>query len=177
MTAGLRPIAEPLTNDGRAPAVLAWADARQRIADARYYWIGTTHPGGRAQIRPVLAVWVGDALCTTSHPAARKTRNLAHDPHCSIAVTAEDMHLVVEGTATKVVAPQELAAVADAYRAKYDWPITVTDGLFEAPYGAPTAGLPPYQPFRITPEVGYAFVNDDSLGPASTRWQFTNPAG
>jgi len=36
-TFDVRPLAEPLTNDGRDPAVLPWAHARQRISDARYY--------------------------------------------------------------------------------------------------------------------------------------------
>ncbi|HEX3714144.1 MAG TPA: pyridoxamine 5'-phosphate oxidase family protein [Trebonia sp.] len=71
-TFGAQPVAEPLTNDGREPSVLPWAQARQRISDARYYWLGTVHPGGQPHTRPVLAVWVGDTLYTTSSPRARK---------------------------------------------------------------------------------------------------------
>jgi hypothetical protein len=32
--------------------------------------------------------------------------------------------------------------VAEAYAAKYEWPVTVRDGAFDAD-GAPTAGPPP----------------------------------
>jgi hypothetical protein len=72
-TFDVQPVAEPLTNnDGREPAVLPWAQARQRIDDARYYWLGTTHPSGQPHLRPVLAVWVGGALYTTSSPQARR---------------------------------------------------------------------------------------------------------
>jgi len=58
------PSANPLTNDGREPTILPWQEGRQRIADARYYWLSTTHSSGRPHVRPVLGVWVGGALCT-----------------------------------------------------------------------------------------------------------------
>ncbi len=168
----LEPAAGPITNDGRKGTILPWPEAQRRIADARYYWLATVHSTGRAHVRPVLAVWVGDALCTSSNPAARKGRNLEHDSHCSIAVSADDMHLVLEGTASKVVDETALERVAEAYRSKYNWPVAVVNGTFEAPYGAPTAGLPPYQPYQIRPATVYGFVNDSALGPANTRWQF-----
>lgn len=124
------------------------------------------------QIRPVLAVWVGGALYTTSSPQARKGRNLDRDGRCTVAVTADDMHLVLEGSASKVADRAMLESVAAAYRAKYDWPVTVIDGAFDAPYGAPTAGPPPYQPYQISPVTVLGFVNDPALGPSSTRWRF-----
>ena len=171
-TLDAQPVAEPLTNDGSEPSVLPWAQARQRINDARYYWLGTVHPSGRPHVRPVLAVWVGAALYTTSGPQARKGRNLDRDARCSVAVTADDMHIVLEGLSSKVVDPGLLGSVAEAYRSKYDWNVTVTGGEFDAPYGAPTAGLPPYQPYEIRPTAVFAFINDSALGPSSTRWRF-----
>jgi hypothetical protein len=65
-----------------------------------------------------------------------------------------------------------LQAVADAYRAKYGWPVTVQGPFFDAPYGAPTAGPPPYRPYEVRPATVFAFVNDDALGASSTRWRF-----
>jgi hypothetical protein len=75
-------------------------------------------------------------------------------------VTAADMHIVLDGPSSKVTDPGLLAIIADAYRAKYDWNVTVAGGEFDAPYGAPTAG----------PLFG--FVNDSALGPSSTRCRF-----
>lgn len=98
--------------------------------------------------------------------------HLDSDGRCTVAVTADDMHLVLEGCAAKVTDPAVLDSVAAAYRAKYDWPVTVIDGAFEAPYGAPTAGPPPYQPYEIRPDTVFGLVNDPALGPSSTRWQF-----
>jgi hypothetical protein len=167
-----RPLATALTNDGRDPAVLPWEEARKRVAAARFYWLATLHPSGQPHVRPVLAVWVSDALYTTSNPRARKGQNLDRDGRCSVAIASDDMHVVVEGLASKVVDSAVLESVADAYRPKYDWPVTVVGGAFNAPYGAPTAGLPPYQPYEITPATVFALVTTDSLGPSSTRWDF-----
>jgi hypothetical protein len=120
----------------------------------------------------VLAVWVSDVLYTTSSATAQKGRNLDQDGRGSIAVNADDMHLVVEGNASRVVDETLINTVADAYRAKYEWPVTVVDGAFDAPYGAPTAGPPPYRPYAIVPTTVFGFVTDDALGPANTRWRF-----
>jgi hypothetical protein len=45
--------------------------------------------------------------------------------------------------------------------------------LFDAPYGAPTAGPPPYRLYEITPSVVYAFGTSGDLGVQSTRFRFT----
>ena len=99
-TPDTQPVAEPLTNDGRKPQTLPWAAARERISQAAGTgWAQYHQPA--APIRPVLAVWVGGALYTTSSPQARKGRNLDRDGRCTIAVTADDMHLVLDGGASK----------------------------------------------------------------------------
>jgi Pyridoxamine 5'-phosphate oxidase len=170
---GTAPAARSMTNDGREAATLSWEEGRRRICDARYYLLGTVHPSGRPQLRPVLAVWSAGMLYTTSSPSARKAGNLHRDSRCTVAVTAEDMHLVLEGTATAVAEDAVLWRVAGTYRAKYDWPVTVRDSMYDAPYGAPTAGPPPYRLYEIRPATVLAFVNDSSaLGAGSTRWSF-----
>ena len=60
----------------------------------------------------------------------------------------------------------------DVYASKYGWPAAVKEGAFDAPYGAPTAGPPPYEVYVITPTVVYGFGTDDEHAPRSTRWQF-----
>jgi hypothetical protein len=82
------------------------------------------------------------------------------------------MDLVLEGTAAYVTDVDHLQRLADAYREKYGWPPVVVDGAFDAPYGAPTAGPPPYRPFAISPEAVYAFGTDDAFAPRSTRFAF-----
>jgi Pyridoxamine 5'-phosphate oxidase len=171
-TSEARPVAELLVRSDNETIALPWDEARDRISDARYYWLTTVHPSGQPQVRPVLAVWVGDLLCTTSGARARKGRNLERDPHCSVAVLADDMQIAVEGMASRVTNDDMLERVAEAYRSKYSWPVTVVNGAFDAPYGAPTAGPPPYQLYAITPATVFGFVIDDAVGPRHTRWRF-----
>jgi hypothetical protein len=151
---------------------LPWHTVRDALRDTRMYWLATVHPTGRPHVRPVLAVWLDGALYTTSNAAARKGRNLAADPRCTVTARTDTMDVVLEGHATPVTSVQELNQVAEAYRVKYSWPVTVTDGAFDAPYGAPTAGPPPYHPHQITPATVYAFGTADSYAGRATRYRF-----
>ena len=74
------------------------------------------HPTGRPHVRPVLAVWLDGALYTTSNAAARKGRNLAADPRCSVSARTDTMDMVLEGHAIPVTSVTELNQVAEAYR-------------------------------------------------------------
>lgn len=151
--------------------VIPWALARTRLAEAAWYWFATIRPDSRPHVRPVLAVWVDGALHTTTSPTTRKGRNLTGDARCAITVASDDLHLVVEGEATRVNDAIRLHRVAETYASKYEWPVEVRHGAFYAD-GAPTAGPPPYDVYEITPAVAYGFGVDEILGPRSTRWHF-----
>ncbi len=116
-------------------------------------WRPYTWGPAALNVRPVLAVWLDGALYTTSaDEALARAGNLAADPRCTVTARTETkVDVVLEGTATRVAKEATLQQVAEAYRSKYGWPVTVTDGAFDAPYGAPTAGPPPYYPYEITP--------------------------
>jgi nitroimidazol reductase NimA-like FMN-containing flavoprotein (pyridoxamine 5'-phosphate oxidase superfamily) len=163
--------ASRLLAEGDGPA-LAWEEVLPAIADQRFYWLATVTTGGAPHVRPVLAVWADGSLCSTSSPAARKARNLAADPRCSFTIRTEQLDVVLEGEAGPLRDPSELQRVADVYLEKYGWPVTVEDGAFVAPYGAPTAGPPPYEVFRVVPTTVLAFGTDDETGPRSTRFRF-----
>lgn len=167
--------AEPRSADAiaaDATTALPSDEARTRLAETRFYWLATVQPSGRPHVRPVLAVWADGALHTTTSPAAKKGRNLGRDARCSIMTNTDGLHLVVEGSARKVDDEHTLQRVADAYRSKYEWPATVRDGAFDAPYGAPTAGPPPYEVYEVTPFVVFGFGTDETFAPRSTRWKF-----
>ncbi len=86
------------------------------------------------------------------------------------------MDVVLEGTATRVAKEATLQQVAEAYRSKYGWPVTVTDGAFDAPYGAPTAGPPPYYPYEITPAtVSASRTADEVPADRATRVTGSDP--
>ena len=76
---------------------------------------------------------------------------------------------MVEGTAAKVSDETRLHRVAEAYWAKYGWPVTVRDGAFYAD-GAPTAGPPPYEVYEVTPATAFGFPTDETF--TATRWRF-----
>jgi general stress protein 26 len=126
----LHPAATLIDPQGHDVPPLPWKEAEARIDAARWYWLTTLHPSGRPHTRPVLAVWTGGALCTTSSHAAQKGRNLRRDPRCSVAIMADDMHIVVEGTASALESQPALDRVAEAYRSKYNWPVAGGRGRF-----------------------------------------------
>jgi Pyridoxamine 5'-phosphate oxidase len=153
-------------------AVIPWPGARDRIADGRLFWWATTRPDGRPHVRPVLAVFIDGVLYSTTNTDARKARNLAADPRFACTVTTDEIDFVLEGTAAPVIDEPMLERIAEAYRSKYGWPVTVRDGAFHAPFGAPTAGPPPYQPYALTPYVILGLGTTERYNLHSTRWRF-----
>jgi hypothetical protein len=151
---------------------MGWDDARSVVADAQFYWFATTGPSGAPHVRPVLGVWVDGRLYTTSNPARRKARNLQANAQVAFTVREPGVDLVLEGTAERVRDHATLEAVAKAYHDKYGWPVTIEGDAFDAPYGAPTAGPPPYEPYEVTPSTVFAFGTDDEQAPHSTRFRF-----
>jgi hypothetical protein len=158
-------VSEPTT-------ALPWELVRDVLADTRMYWLASVHPAARPHVRPVLAVWHDGALYTTSAAPARKARNLKANPSCTVTARTDSMDVVLEGIATPVTDDGTLQQVARAYRDKYGWPVTVTGGAFDAPYGAPTAGPPPYQPYQVTPVTVFGFGTSDDYASRTTRYRF-----
>jgi hypothetical protein len=154
-------------------APLAWDEVLQRFAAQRSYWLATTGRNGHPHVRPVLAVRLGDKIYSTTSPAARKSNNLEQRQECSLTTSAPAIDIVIEGITSWIADRGLLEQVAAAYDSKYGWPVTITsENTFDAPYGAPTAGPPPYRVYQITPAVAYAFGTGDDLGVRSTRFRF-----
>jgi hypothetical protein len=116
---------------------------------------------------------VDERIYSTTNPAARKGRDLASRPSAALAARAPAVDIVIEGPIAWIEDRQRLQRIGKAYQDKYGWPVTVTDdNAFDAPYGAPTAGHPPYRVYELTPTVAYAFGTGDNLGERSTRFRF-----
>jgi hypothetical protein len=155
---------------------LSWDEVREHLAAERWYWLATAGAGGRPHVRPVLAVWLDDKIYSTTSPGAAKGRNLQRHPGCSLAARAPQVDIVVEGPVSWAEDRALLERIAAAYDSKYGWPVTVTaEGMFDAPYGAPTAGSPPYRAYGIIPSDVYAFGTGGDLGVRSTRFRFPRP--
>lgn len=162
--------AEPIASSA---TVLPWSEAQAVLAETQFYWLATARTDGAPHVRPVLAVWLEGALFSTTNPTARKARNLEADSRCSVTARSDELDVVFEGTAAKVSDEAKLQRVAEAYLSKYGWPPTVRDGAFDAPYGAPTAGPPPYEVYELAPKVVFGFGTSETRGPRSTRWRFS----
>jgi hypothetical protein len=164
------PVAERLPTNVEHRAPTPWADGRRHLAEGQWYWLATVRSDGRPHVVPVLAVWYDVALYFVAGEHSRKARNLAGDPHCVVTVGDDVAHLVLEGEAVKVRDEAKLRRVADVYASKYGWHVTVRAGAFDAEYGAPTAGPPPYDLYEVTPTTAFGFGTDETFSP--TRWRF-----
>lgn len=160
--------AETISSDGGQPR--QWAEARMQLARASTYWLATVHRQGRPHLVPVLAVWVDGTLHFAASDTTRKAKNLAIDPRCAVAVAGESLDLMVEGDAVKVREEATLRRVAEKYASKYEWRVTVRYGAFHDTEGAPTAGPPPYEVYRVVPTMAFGFGTTEPA--RSTRWRF-----
>src|SRR5690606_34661883 len=131
--------------------VLPWSLGVEHLAGANLYWHVVGRPSGGSHVRPVFAVVCDGVLWSTTSADARKARLLAEHPSCSLAASTDGMDIVYDGIAVAVRDPEQLERVAQAYRDKYGWPVTVADGAFDAPFGAPAAGAPPYLVYAYEP--------------------------
>lgn len=152
--------------------VLPWDLALERLDAGRLYW-HVSHDEHRAHVRPVFAVVCDGVLCSSSSATARKTTRLALDARVTLATSTDDMDIVYEGVATFVDDVARAERIASAYRQKYGWPVEVTgSAAFDAPFGAPSAGPPPYLVYAVEPVTVRGFGTDEALARRSTRWDF-----
>jgi hypothetical protein len=133
------------------------------------YFLGTTRPDGRPHVAAVGALWLDGDLYFTSGTETRKSRNLAANPACTIAVGLEGIDLVLEGEATRVTDRPTLERAAARYR-EGGWPAEVAGDAFTAPYSAPSAGPPPWQVYCFTFHSAFGVATAEPYG--ATRWRF-----
>jgi hypothetical protein len=129
----------------------------------------TVRPVGRPHATGVAARWYDGDVYFTSGPSSRKSRNLAANPACTIAMTLAGLDLVLDGEAAKVSDPKILEAVAAVCR-QGGWPVEVVNGAFTAPFAAPDAGPPPWPLYRFTFHTAIGHATAEPWG--ATRWRF-----
>jgi hypothetical protein len=157
---------------GHAP--LEWSRVRDQLTtaaagrDTRYF-LGTVRPDGRPHAAGVGAMYHDGDVYVVSGPATQKSRNLAANPACTIAVGFQPLDLVLEGEARRVTDPETLETLAAVYR-EHGWPAEVEGDAFTAPYSAPSAGPPPWHLYRFTFHTAFAVAGEEPGG--ATRWRF-----
>ncbi|MEM8903943.1 MAG: pyridoxamine 5'-phosphate oxidase family protein [Actinomycetota bacterium] len=98
----------------------------RRLSDERNVWLATTRPDGRPHLTPIWFVYLRDRFWIGTGRDNVKTRNVRSDPRVSISLEDGNDPVVAEGTV--VVHEQERPPdVVDAFRAKYQWDITLPD--------------------------------------------------
>jgi pyridoxamine 5'-phosphate oxidase-like protein len=154
---------------------LPWERAHAELAKGSTgldltHFLGTIDPGGHPHVAGVGAAWLDGDLYFTSNLAARKARNLAANPACTIAVKVAGLDLTLTGTATPVSDAATLERVAAIYR-NGGWPAEVAGDALTAPFSAPSAGPPPWHLFRFTFDTVVGVATAEPWG--ATRWKFT----
>ncbi|HEY7200964.1 MAG TPA: pyridoxamine 5'-phosphate oxidase family protein [Candidatus Dormibacteraeota bacterium] len=160
--------------DRYGSGALVWSRARDALAGGsasadNTFFLGTVGPDGRPYAAGVGALWHEGDLYFPSGPRMRKSRDLAGNPACTLAVHLAGIDLVLEGSAARVTDGPTLDAIAARYR-DVGWPAEVAGDAFTAPYSAPSAGPPPWHLYRFTPSVVTAVASAEPHG--ATRWTF-----
>ncbi|HEX5498589.1 MAG TPA: pyridoxamine 5'-phosphate oxidase family protein [Thermomicrobiales bacterium] len=153
---------------------LPWSRARDGLAAGQAgheiaYFLCTTRPDGHPHAAGIGALWHDDDLYFVSGPETRKSRNLAANSACTIAAHMDNLDLVLDGTASRIVDRPTLERLASAYR-NVGWPVDVEGNAFTAPYTAPSGGPPPWHLYRFTLETAVGVGGEDPGG--ATRWRF-----
>lgn len=165
---------EPVTElmlggDGATPT--AWTEAGARMAEAWPHWLATVRPDGRPHVVPVWAVWLDGVLYFATGQGTRKGANLAHEPRCVVSYSGGGLDVMVEGEAARLTDDAKLQRVAALYAAR-GWPVTVREGAFDAPYGAPTTGPAPFEVYEVTPVTAFGLPSGEEGVYHPTRWRF-----
>jgi hypothetical protein len=132
-------------------------------------FLGTVRPDGRPHSAGVGAALVDGDLYVVSGPRTRKSRNLQHNPNCTLSFRLDGIDLVVEGTAERVTDPLTLDAVAAVYAAG-GWPASRDGDALTAPYSAQSAGPAPWHLYRV--DVHTAFGVGLRAPHGASRWRF-----
>ena len=132
-------------------------------------FLGTVRPDGRPHAAGVGVAVHDGALFFTSGPAARKARNLAANPACTLSMRLDGIDLVLEGEARREADRATLTTVAAAYN-EGGWPAQVERDAITAPYSAQSAGPGPWHLFRFRIRTAFGVGLRPPHG--ASRWNF-----
>jgi hypothetical protein len=161
--------------DGYAAPPIEWSRVGEVLADPptqapgtggpgrHTTWLTTINPDGSPHVMPVGIVGFDNTWYFVSGPKTRKSRNLARDNRCVVAVATDPLDLIIEGTADRVSAAEELEVVAAAFR-DGGWPAVVDGQALTAEFMAPSGGPPPWHVYRVAPATAFALGTAEPFG-------------
>jgi pyridoxine/pyridoxamine 5'-phosphate oxidase len=139
--------------------------------NARTTWLSTVSEDGSPHVTAVGALWLDGCFWFQTGARTRKSRNVARDPRCSIALSIRDADVVAEGDAARETDPTTLTRLAKAW-ANQGWPaeLDATGAGITAPFNAPSQGPPPWSVYRVTPRSMTVVLGTEPGG--LTRFKF-----
>ena len=111
----------------RTRGQIPWSNVDRRLHALREIWVATASPSGRPDATPVWCWWDGAAVYFTCAAAARKARNIAHEPEVVLHNGDGADPIILKGRAERVTEQEELERVDAAYRDKYVDPHSGTE--------------------------------------------------
>lgn len=148
----------------------AWDEAAAILAAAELSWITTVRSDGTPHVTPLITVAHEGTTYFCTGPEEQKARNLRGNPAVALTTGINALHggtdVVLEGTAERVTDDDLIAALIDAWVAKYgeEWRFEPGDGAFKHPDSDGYAWV-----FAVRATRAYAF----GKAPYSqTRWTF-----
>ena len=112
----------PTAHDATLSALL------EKFAQADCCWFSSVRLDGRAHLAPIWHVWHAGRVYVVTRDKSVRARNVAHNPHVSVALPDPMNVFIIEGTAAPVADMD--AALQPLFQAKYDWDIS-TDADYD----------------------------------------------
>lgn len=139
--------------------------------NARTTWLATINEDGSPHVTAVGALWLDGSFWFQTGEGTRKSRNVARDPRCSIAVSIRGADVVFEGEAARARDPIVITRVAKAW-ADHGWPAEAdeTGSGITAQFNAPAQGPPPWHVYRIESRSAVVALGTEPGG--LTRFNF-----
>lgn len=108
--------------------LIPWSHVEERMSGARNYWVCTTTNQGHPHAMPVWGVWIERKFYFSTDRKSRKSRNLMRQPAIAVHLESGDDVVILEGTVSEVTKAPLVAAVDDAFGAKYGMRLATIPG-------------------------------------------------
>jgi general stress protein 26 len=139
-------------NEGNG--LLPWSWAEERLHNCRNFYLSTAGADGRPHVMPIWGLWLDQKFFFSSGKDSRKAKNLAVNPHCSVATGNADEAVILEGIVSPLRDPAVLERFEQKVAEKYQFDM------------GPYAEEPVYM---LEPQRAFGLIEKDFVGSA-TRW-------
>ncbi|MCB9389480.1 MAG: pyridoxamine 5'-phosphate oxidase family protein [Acidimicrobiia bacterium] len=155
--------------DDDLEGTLPWEWGQSRLVDNRNYWVVTANAAGRPHSMPVWGVWLtaDDTFWFSCAPSARKARNLAENPRCTVTIDDTVECVSVEGTGRFVdTSTPDADRMINAWIAKYGDGTSTPDQMREF--------LASNTVIEVRPERAFGLIErPEDFSLRATRWNWS----